>query len=79
MITSKQTTRLVIPHPDEEGVKIVGVLEQVAPEQPTRGRKIAFVSSRVLLIILTMKTSALFRSCMEQWGEYGLDLYGISS
>lgn len=43
MITSKKTTKLVIPHPDEEGVTMVGVLEQVAPEGPTQGKKIALI------------------------------------
>lgn len=45
MNTSKKTTKLFIPHPDEEGVQIAGVLEQVAPEEPTQGRRIAFVSN----------------------------------
>ncbi|KAJ3486678.1 hypothetical protein NLI96_g4066 [Meripilus lineatus] len=43
MSTSKKTTKLTIPHPDEEGVAIVGTLEQVAPEEPTQGRGIAFI------------------------------------
>ena len=44
--TSVKTTKLAIPQP-AEGCNIVGTLEQVAPDQPTQGRKIALV--RILL------------------------------
>lgn len=43
MSTSFETTTLFIPHPQESGVSIVGVLEQVQPGE-TIGRKIALVS-----------------------------------
>ncbi|KAI8994115.1 alpha/beta-hydrolase [Trametes punicea] len=41
--TSQKTTKLAIPHPHETDCSIVGVLEQVAPEQPTQGRRIALI------------------------------------
>ncbi|KAI0712203.1 ectomycorrhiza-regulated esterase [Earliella scabrosa] len=41
--TSVKTTKLAIPHPLEKDCAITGVLEQVAPEQPTQGRKIALI------------------------------------
>ncbi|PIL22565.1 hypothetical protein GSI_15254 [Ganoderma sinense ZZ0214-1] len=41
--TSKQTTKIAIPHTAQPGIAIVGVLEQVAPQEPTRGRKIALI------------------------------------
>jgi len=41
--TSKKTTKLFIPHPHEENCSIAGVLEQLAPDQPTQGRKIALI------------------------------------
>ena len=63
-ITTEKTTKLYVPHPHAENCSIAGVLEQVAPEQPTQGRHIALVSilqsysaycpllSRILLKIL---------------------------
>ncbi len=69
MITSKKTTKLVIPHPDEEGVTMVGVLEQVAPEGPTQGKKIALVGVRISIKIYLSVNCAIFRSYMGQWGE----------
>ncbi|OJT13969.1 hypothetical protein TRAPUB_9453 [Trametes pubescens] len=39
--TSQKTTKLAIPHPYEKDCAIAGVLEQIAPDQPTQGRKIA--------------------------------------
>ncbi|KAI9058270.1 alpha/beta-hydrolase [Trametes sanguinea] len=41
--TSQKTTKLSIPHPHEKDCNIVGVLEQVAPGQPTQGRRIALI------------------------------------
>ena len=47
-ITTKKTTKLYIPHPHAENCSIVGVLEQLAPEQPTQGRRIALVSPPIV-------------------------------
>ncbi|KAI0822246.1 alpha/beta-hydrolase [Trametes gibbosa] len=41
--TSQKTTKFSIPHPDEQDSTLVGVLEQLAPEQPTKGRRIALI------------------------------------
>ncbi|KAI0632087.1 alpha/beta-hydrolase [Trametes polyzona] len=41
--TSQKTTKLAIPHPHEKDCAIIGVLEQLAPEQPTQGRRIALI------------------------------------
>ncbi|KAH9950554.1 ectomycorrhiza-regulated esterase [Amylocystis lapponica] len=42
--TSKKTTKISIPHPaDEHGGSLTGVLEQLAPDEPTQGRKIALI------------------------------------
>ncbi|KAI0670857.1 alpha/beta-hydrolase [Trametes maxima] len=41
--TSQKTTKLAIPHTLEKDCTIVGVLEQIAPEQPTQGRKVALI------------------------------------
>ncbi|EJF63394.1 ectomycorrhiza-regulated esterase [Dichomitus squalens] len=41
--TSKKTTKVTIPHTVEQGTTITGVLEQVAPEEPSQGRRIALV------------------------------------
>ncbi|EIW59500.1 alpha/beta-hydrolase [Trametes versicolor FP-101664 SS1] len=41
--TSQKTTKFAIPHPYEKDCAITGVLEQVAPDQPTQGRKIALI------------------------------------
>ncbi|KAI0313242.1 ectomycorrhiza-regulated esterase [Amylostereum chailletii] len=43
METSKKTTRVDIPHTHLQDVTLVGTLEQLAPEQPTHGRKIALI------------------------------------
>lgn len=43
----KRSTKISIPHPLENDCAIVGILEQVSPEQPTRGRKIALVRELV--------------------------------
>lgn len=40
---TKKSTRLAIPHPKEPGCEIIGTLEQVEPEAPTQGRKIALI------------------------------------
>ncbi|KZT73816.1 alpha/beta-hydrolase [Daedalea quercina L-15889] len=42
-ITSKKTTKLLIPHPHADNCSIVGMLEQLAPDEPTQGRRIALV------------------------------------
>ncbi|KAI0372117.1 alpha/beta-hydrolase [Pilatotrama ljubarskyi] len=42
-ITSQKTTKLQIPHPHEKDCAITGVLEQLAPEQQTQGRRIALI------------------------------------
>jgi len=44
-MTSKKSTKIAIPHTsvNAEGISIVGVLEQLEPERPTRGRKIALI------------------------------------
>ncbi|KAI0917028.1 hypothetical protein AcW1_007670 [Taiwanofungus camphoratus] len=41
--TSKRTIKLFIPHPYEANCSIAGVLEQLAPDEPTQGRKIALI------------------------------------
>lgn len=46
-ITSQKTTKFSIPHPHEKDGNLVGVLEQLAPEQPTKGRRIALVSTHM--------------------------------
>jgi hypothetical protein len=38
-----KTTKHFIPHPDDPHISIVGVLEQLAPEQLTEDRKISIV------------------------------------
>jgi hypothetical protein len=43
MITDRTSTKLYIPHPVEGNYSIIGILNQLAPQQPTRGRKIALV------------------------------------
>jgi hypothetical protein len=40
--TMTTSTKLRIPH-SQEDLDLVGVLEQLTPEQPTHGRKIALV------------------------------------
>lgn len=47
--TSKRTTKISIPHTLEEGCSLVGVLEQVDPDEPTQGRKIALVRPHSIL------------------------------
>ncbi|EGO23737.1 hypothetical protein SERLADRAFT_470020 [Serpula lacrymans var. lacrymans S7.9] len=42
-MTSKKSTKIDISHPDEANCTIVGVLEQVEPDQPSHGRKIALI------------------------------------
>ncbi|KAI1789589.1 ectomycorrhiza-regulated esterase [Ganoderma leucocontextum] len=41
--TSKKTTKIAVPHTAQQGIAIAGVLEQVAPGESTRGRKIALI------------------------------------
>jgi hypothetical protein len=41
-MTPRMSTKLRIPHPQED-CELVGVLEQLTPEEPTHGRKIALV------------------------------------
>jgi len=42
-MTSKKTTKLFIPHPHVESCSIAGVLEQLAPDEFTQGRRIALI------------------------------------
>ncbi|KAF9046375.1 ectomycorrhiza-regulated esterase [Panaeolus papilionaceus] len=42
-VESRLSTKLFIPHPQEQGCNIVGILEQLTPSQPTQGRKIALI------------------------------------
>ncbi|KZP02038.1 hypothetical protein FIBSPDRAFT_1056144, partial [Athelia psychrophila] len=42
-MATRTTTKHHIPHPDELGTSIVGVLEQLAPGQSTEGRPIALI------------------------------------
>ncbi|KAH7919474.1 hypothetical protein BV22DRAFT_1075205 [Leucogyrophana mollusca] len=44
-MSDRKSSKLYISHPNEEGCQLVGVLEQISPEEPTNGRKIALVSS----------------------------------
>ncbi|KAH9933107.1 ectomycorrhiza-regulated esterase [Epithele typhae] len=46
--TSVKTTKVAIPHPQDERCTIVGTLEQVEPERPTQGRNIALVRLHAL-------------------------------
>ncbi|GLB38189.1 putative ectomycorrhiza-regulated esterase [Lyophyllum shimeji] len=43
MANGAVTTKLYIPHPTEPNCSIVGILEQLAPLNPTMGRKLALV------------------------------------
>ncbi|KAI0049418.1 ectomycorrhiza-regulated esterase [Auriscalpium vulgare] len=43
MSSRQPAIRLSISHPDEDGVALVGVLEQLEPGSATRGRKIALI------------------------------------
>lgn len=43
MTSERLSTKLRIQHPTEPTIQIVGILEQLAPTQPTQGRKIALV------------------------------------
>lgn len=43
MGTNCRTTRLYIPHTLVDGCRIAGDLEQVEPDKPTQGRKVALV------------------------------------
>ncbi|CCM01873.1 uncharacterized protein FIBRA_03944 [Fibroporia radiculosa] len=42
-ITSKRTTKLSVPHTYDKEVTLVGTLEQLAPDEPTQGRRIALI------------------------------------
>ncbi|KAF8644399.1 hypothetical protein AX16_008460 [Volvariella volvacea WC 439] len=42
-MAARRSTKLSIPHPDEPNCAIVGILEQLSPEQPTQARKIALI------------------------------------
>ena len=67
--TSVKTTKIVIPHHLEKDVGIVGVLEQVAPEQPTQGRRIALVRERPSSRIDMLCTDLTLRSSTGPWGK----------
>lgn len=43
-IMAIQTTKVSIPHTEEEGINIAGVLEQWEPNADTKGRRIALAS-----------------------------------
>ena len=60
--TSKKTTKIAIPHTAQPEIAIAGILEQVAPTEPTSGRKIALVRKQrhlhVLLYCMLIVSSA---------------------
>ncbi|KZV78937.1 alpha/beta-hydrolase [Exidia glandulosa HHB12029] len=45
---SRKTSRIVIDHPDEPGVQLVGTLEQLEPSASTKGRPIALICHGVM-------------------------------
>ena len=47
-VTSKKTTKIRVPHPKDPEHPLTGVLEQLDPEKPTQGRKLALVCSYVM-------------------------------
>ncbi|KAF8574331.1 ectomycorrhiza-regulated esterase [Ramaria rubella] len=47
-MTTQKMTRYHIPHPDDPEIKIAGDLEQIEPELPTQGRKVALILHGVL-------------------------------
>lgn len=74
--TSKKTTKLFIPHPHAESCSVAGVLEQLAPEEPTQGRKIALVRTQSSRPKLNTIPYCPCRSSMAVWGDYSLSYYG---
>ncbi|KAF7797465.1 hypothetical protein EIP86_008662 [Pleurotus ostreatoroseus] len=42
-VTSKKTTKIRVPHPKDPEHPLTGVLEQLDPEKPTQGRKLALL------------------------------------
>jgi len=42
-MATRKTTKHFIPHREEHNTTIVGVLEQLAPDQPTEDRNICLV------------------------------------
>lgn len=73
------STKLFIAHPTAENCSIVGILEQKAPEQPTRGRKIALVCYDLTLLGYPGLTSGLFSSCARAQILHGTMGYDMSS
>ena len=57
-ITTKKTTKYRIPHPKDLDSPLTGVLEQLDPDQPTHGRKVALVR------VLSMYKSRDPNSCI---------------
>ena len=50
MTVGTRTTRLWIPHTVATNIEIAGDLEQVDPDQPTEGRKVALVREIAYLL-----------------------------
>lgn len=49
MVTSTKSSKHYISHRDEPETSIVGVLEQIAPDERTEGRKIALVGTFTII------------------------------
>ena len=45
MSAGRKTSKIYIPHTEDEGCNIVGILEQLDADSNTRGRPIALVQS----------------------------------
>ncbi|KAK0459971.1 Alpha/Beta hydrolase protein [Desarmillaria tabescens] len=89
MAASQRTaTKISIPHPIEPNCSIVGILEQLTPDQPTNGRKIAlilhgsaghkdYLFHRQLGLCLPLDSFRFdFRGCHETpgtWRQHGLE------
>ena len=69
--TTKMTIKLFIPVSEaKEDTVLCGLLEQLAPLEPTRGRKLALVSTALecrAKLVLMLPTG--LRLCMDTWGE----------
>ena len=66
------STKLFIQHPTAFDIKIVGILEQLAPGQSTHGRKIALVRAASTFNLnkrAYLSNISIFRFYMERWGQ----------
>jgi hypothetical protein len=74
-MADRVSTKLFIQHPEDANIRLCGVLEQLLPDQPTYGRKIALVSLRYYSFLMPVVVNfATFFPCLDSSRNDGVSI-----